>query len=178
MNKKLRIRILEKLAQTTPTQPAQPSTAPATIPPPPALPGVLSVHLPEGYNSSTIPLLIGLAQKLGDALHYASNGKDNFQKIIDNNLDLSGAIPDEKNVGGLAKRVYNTFFNARNPFTRGKVPANNIHNWADTIISSPEYNNLSQINPTSTLAIKLQGNLKSLLLDYINQIKQQNPATP
>jgi hypothetical protein len=174
---KLRFRLLQKLAQATPAQPAQPTTTPITVPAPPALPGILSANLATGYNSATIPLLMGLVQKLHEALHYASNGKDNFQKIIDNNLDLSGAIPDVKNVGGIAKKVYITFFNGRNPFT-SKVAANIIRNWGDSIINSPEYSNLSQIKPTSPLSIKLQGNLKPLLLDYINQIKQQNPATP
>lgn len=171
---KLRMRILKKLAQATPTPTATPNP-PVSIPAAPALPGVLTSHLGEGYNGATIPVLIGMAQNLSDALHYASGGKDNFQKIMDNNLDLSGSDPDVKNVGMLSKRIYSTFFNNRNPFSKGKVPANDIHTWADALISASEYNNLSQIKPTSQLAIKLQGNLKSLLLDHVNQIKQQNP---
>jgi len=169
---KLRQRILEKIAQD---QATQTETIPAVIPPPPAVPSILFSHLAEGYNGGTVAMLVGLTQQLNNALHYASNGKANFQKIIDGNLDLSAAGPDEKNVGALSKKWYSTFLNNRNPF-EGKVPGKTIAVWANAMVNGPEYGGLSQVNPTGTLATKLQGNLKTIILDYINQIKQQNPA--
>ena len=47
---------------------------------------------------------------------------------------------------------------------------NIIHNWANEIVNSSEFNNLSQVKPNSILATKLQGNLKSLISNYINYI--------
>lgn len=169
---KLRYRILEKIAQD---QATQPTVTPAIVPAPPTVPSILFSHLSEGYNGGTVAMLIGLTQQLNNALHYASNGKANFQKIIDGNLDLSAASPDEKNVGALCKKWYLTFLNSRNTFEQ-KVTGKTIATWADAIISSPEYSSLSQVNPTGTLATKLQGNIKTIILDYINQIKQQNPV--
>lgn len=174
---KLRQRILTRLAQTTPTQPAQPSTTPATMPPPPAVPGDVFSHLAEGYNGATVPILTALTNKLNDALHYASGGKKSFINIIGNNLELSGLDPDGKHVGSVAQLFYNTFLNKKNAFTK-KVDAPTITNWANTITNSPDYNSLSQINPTGTLAIKLQGNLKTEILNYMANLKQVNPLTP
>jgi hypothetical protein len=162
---KLRQRILTKLAQT-----------PVVLNPPPTIPSDLFSHLAEGYNSGTVSLLQGLVNQLGIALHYASQGKDNFQKIINNNMDLSGAFPDQKNIGTICQKIFNSFLNRKAAF-KTKVSATNIHTWSDYILNSQEYSNLSQINPTSLLAIKLQENLKTLILNYLNQIKQQNPIT-
>lgn len=171
MNKLLRFRFLNKLAQTTP---AAPTVAPVVLSPPTNVPNDLFSHLATGYNGGTVALLTGLTNQLNVALHYASQGQDNFQDIINNNMDLSGAAPDQKNVGMISQKLYNTFLNRKNPFNK-KISPQDIHTWADTIINSPETNNLTQIKPTSTLATKLQGNLKTTIVNYLNQIKQQNP---
>lgn len=174
MNKKFRQRILTKLAQTqTPqsdTTPVQSVAAPASPP------GDLFAHLAEGYNGATIPLLTGLTGQLNTALHYATNGKYNFQSIINNNMDLSGVTSDAKNIGGLSQRFYNTFLNRKNSFNGKKVLAATINNWVGDVTNSGEYNNLTQINPTSQLATKLGSNLKSEILNYMNAIKQANPV--
>jgi hypothetical protein len=152
---------------------AQP-TKPSIMPPPPPVPGVIFSQLDQGYTGGTVALLRNLAKKLNDSLHYASQGKYYFQDIMDNNADLSGADPDERNIGILCKIVYETFLNKRAPFTKPVDPTT-IHKWADNIISSSSYNALTKIPPTSVLSIKIGGNLKSILLDYMNQIKNQNP---
>jgi hypothetical protein len=173
MNIKQRLKIITKLAQA---QPTQPTTTTPTLAPPPAPPSDLFSYLNEGYNGPTAQLITGLTGQLNSALYYASQGKDNFQKIINNNLDLSGAAPDNKNVGMISQKFYNTFLNRKNPFTK-KIDGSVIRNWSDTLLNSSEYNNLSQINPTGLLATKLQGNLKTIIQNYINQIKQQNPVS-
>lgn len=171
---KLRLRILTKLAQT---QPAQPTETPAILGPVPSVPGDLLSNLYKGYNTNTIPLLTDLVNQLNIAMHYASQGKDNFTKIVGNNLDSSGSNPDQKNVGMVSKEIFDTFLNKKNPFDE-KIDAATIHNWAGALTSSSEYNNLSQIKPTSLLATKLQGNLKTEIQNLMNQIKQQNPIIP
>lgn len=171
MNKKLRQRVLTKLAQT---QPTQPETTTQSIPAPAPPPTDLFAHLNEGFNGATVPILSALTGRLNTALHYASNGKDSFQDIVNNNMDLSGATPDHRNVGSICQRVYNTFLNRKGSFSQ-KVNPKTIAGWADGITNSAEYNNLSQVNPTGQLAIKLQGNLKSEILNFMNGIKQVNP---
>ena len=171
MNKKLRQRVLTKLAQT---QPTQPETTTQSIPAPAPPPTDLFAHLNEGFNGATVAILSALTGRLNTALHYASQGKDNFQDIVNNNMDLSGAAPDHRNVGGICQKLYGSFLNRKNSFAK-KIDPKTIATWADAITSSPEYNNLSQVNPTGQLAIKLQGNLKSELLNFMNGIKNVNP---
>jgi hypothetical protein len=171
---KLRLRILKKLSQT---QIDQPTATPPVLGPVPSIPGDLLSNLYKGYNPNTVKLLTDLVNKLNTAMHYASNGEDNFNKIVGNNLDLSGAIPDQRNVGTISQKVFNTFLNKKNVFDE-KVNSITINNWADAITSSSEFNNLSQVKPTSLLATKLQGNLKTEIQSLMTQIKQQNPVTP
>ena len=169
---KLRQRILTKLAQA---QPTQPETTTQSIPAPTPPPTDLFSHLNEGFNGATVAILSALTGRLNTALHYASQGKDNFQDIVNNNMDLSGAAPDHRNVGGICQRLYNTFLNRKNSFNSKKVDPKTIVTWADGITNSSEYNNLSQVNPTGQLATKLQGNLKSEILNFMNGIKNVNP---
>lgn len=183
---KFRSKLLKKIAQnvgTTGSTGVAGSTGTNTngtvstvIGPVSAVPAILFSQLATGYNGPTLKIIVNLTQQLNAALHYASGGKDNFQKIIDNNLDLSGALPDEKSVGGLAKKVYSTFLNSRNSFSK-KVPPTTIAGWANNLINSPEFMNLAQVNPTGTLATKLSGNLKDIIFDLMTQIKQQNSIT-
>lgn len=160
-------RILRKIAQEQ-SQEAEKPLGNA-----PAVPEYLFSNLDKGYNAGTVALIKQLTNLLNTSLHYASAGKDNFQKIMNNSLDLSGAIQNHKNIGLLSKQLFSTFLNNKNSFTQ-KVPANNIYQWCATLLNSNEYNSLTQTNPSGQLANKIQGNLKSLILDITNGIKQQN----
>lgn len=169
MHKKLKDRILRKIAQ------AQPQAETKILPPPPAVPGVILSQLPSGYNNNTVTIITSLTKKLNDALHYASQGQGSFQDIMDNNLDLSGADINFKNIGVLSKMFYNTFLNSRNTFTK-KVEPDTIHKWVDNIISNPSYNSLTQIPASSTLSTKIGGNLRDIIFDNLTSIKNQNPV--
>jgi len=169
-SKLLRRKILNKLAQAQTEQTTE--VAPA-LAPPPSVPGDIFSNLNAGYNGGTAALLIGLTNYLNSALHYASYGKDNIQKISNNNMDLSGATADHKNIGVIAKKVFDTFLNKKNPFSK-KVAGQVVKQWSNAIITMPEYNNLSQMKPTGMIATKIQGNLKTIILDYMNGIKAQN----
>lgn len=159
---KFRYRILSKLAQAT-----------SVLPPEKDVPPSLYANLNTGYNSITVPSLIELTDTLNTAMHYASQGKDNFDKIIGNNLEISNT-PDRKNISAIAKKIFTTFLNSKNAF-QNKISATDINNWADAIISLPEYNALSQVNPKSALALKIP-NLKSEIQKIITKIKTQNPT--
>ncbi len=169
MHKKLRDRILRKIAQT------QPQGQTKVLPPPPAVPGVILSQLPSGYNNATVTSLKSLTDKLNIALHYSSDGEGSFQDIMNNNLDLSGADNNFKNIGTLSKMFYDTFLNRKNPFTK-KIEANQIHNWADSMLSSSPYNSLTQIPATSPLSSKIGGNLRDIIFDNLTSIKNQNPV--
>lgn len=172
MNKKLRTRILEKLAQTQPEQPAQP-----VVSSPPAVPGVLYANLNQGYNPATAQLLMKIGDQLNTAVHYASQGKDNFQSFLNNNFQIDANklfSVDQGHLRGLSKMFFTNFLNSRNAFTQ-KVDPRTLSIWCDRFTNSNDFSSLSQINPTGQLATKVPQNIRTSLLDTINQIKAQNP---
>lgn len=171
MNKKLRLRILTKMAQAQPTAPAK------VIPPPPAVPSVLFSHLNEGFSAATVPLLVQVADVLNTAVHYASDGYDNFQKFINTSFSFSNSAtsPEQRDLRGLCKELYKNLLNSGNAF-KEKAPPQQIHNAVASFLNSGEFSNLSQVSPTGQLAIKVP-NLKGSLQDSMNQIKSQNPIT-
>lgn len=176
MDKRLRHRILSKLAQTAPAAPATPDLGT-----PPAVPGDLFSTLVRGFNEATTPAIMRITNDLNVALHYASNGKGNFGKIRTNSYDMSGASPDAQHIGALSKMVFNTFLNSAKPF-EGRVAPKQIHAWADAIVGSGNFSSLTQTEPGSKLSNSLQGssgvgNLKDALSKEITAIKNANPIT-
>ncbi len=170
MSRRLRQKILTKLAQESNTPVAAPPTT---------VPTDLFSNLGSGYNPGTIPLLIDLVEQLNAAIHYASRGKDSFQELVNNsfNLDISRTFAvDQKNINILSKKVFETFLNRKNSFS-SKIPAAQIHDWCSGLTSSSEFSNLSQVNPASPLASKLPQDLKPSIQDLVLQIKAQNPIT-
>ena len=170
MNRKLRIKILEKMAQAAPTTPT-PTTAPPALPPPPAVPGMLLVNREKEYNGPTVTLMSNLAKMLNDAMHYSSQGKDNFQKIIDRTLDQT-SVGDQKNAATVSQLFYNTFLNKGALFNR-KVRPNEISTWVNDILNNGQYRAMSSINPAITA--KLGYNLQDRLMQTLNNIKSNNP---
>lgn len=176
MDKRLRLRILTKLAQTPAATPATPELGP-----PPAVPGDLFSTLVRGFNEATTPSIMRLTNDLNAALHYASNGKGNFTKIRTNSYDTSGASPDAQHIAGISKMVFGAFLNSAKPF-EGRIAPKQIHAWADAIIGSGNFTSLTQTEPGSKLSNSLQGssgvgNLKDAISKEITAIKNANPIT-
>jgi hypothetical protein len=174
MNRKLRIKLLEKVAQATPptTQPAQPAATVPALPPPPAVPGMLLVNRKREYNGPTVNLFGTLTKMLNDAMHFASQGKDNFQKIIDRVLDRT-STGDQKNVSTVAQMFYDTFLNKGSLYGR-KVTPNEIHTWADAMLGNGQFRALTGLNPN--ISSKLGYNLQDRLMQTLNSIKSNNPT--
>jgi len=176
MDKRLRHRILTKLAQT-------PTAAPATpeLGPPPAVPNDLFSTLTRGYNEATTPAIMRLTNDLNGALHYASNGKGNFSQIKTNSYDMSGAAPDAKHAGSLAMMIFNTLLNKGKPF-EGRLAPKQIHAWADAIMGGSNFTSITQTGSGSKLSNFLQassgvGNLKDAIAKEVAAIKTANPIT-
>lgn len=170
MNRKLRIKILEKMAQPAPTSPT-PTTAPPALPPPTPVPGMLLVNREKEYNGPTVTLMGQLAKILNDAMHYCSQGKDNFQKIIDRTLDHT-SVGDQKNAATVSQMFYDNFLNKGVLFNR-KVRPNEINTWAKAILDNGQYRAMSSMNPAITA--KLGYNLQDRLMQILNNIKSNNP---
>lgn len=165
MNKKLIQRII-KIAQ-------EQTATPKTLPPPPAIPAVTYSYLPKAYNGSTAQAIRNMTVFLNEVMHYASDGRDNMQAMV-NNTAQQATSPDQMHINSLARLFYRTFLNMGQDF-KGMIQAQTIQGWADNILNSPDYSELSKINPTGPLATKIQGNIKSRILDLMTYIKQVNP---
>ncbi len=180
MDQKLRLRILKKLAQTT-TQTPAPSTTSPPAGAPPAVPSPMTATLAVGYNADTIQPLTNLMNILNKALHYASDGKGNYQKIQNNAYTADDAKDPAKSIGLVANQAYTTFFNHGKAHT-GQYDAKQIGIWVDTLLGSTAYNNLATINSSSPLAPKMQsatggGSLKDAIRKELDLIKSKNPIT-
>lgn len=179
MNRKLRIKILEKMAQANPA-PAptgQPAQSP-TLPPPPAFqasaiyPGIRS-----GFNVASVPIIDNLINLLNTAVHYASGGKVNFQVFRNENFNFDASQSpsvDQKNLMNLSKKVYTTLLNNGNGFSQ-PLTGQQIADMTDRLLASQEYNNLSKVNPTGPLALKIPGNLKTNIYNNLTYLRLANP---
>jgi hypothetical protein len=199
---KLRLKMLNKLAQVagapaspgSPASPASPAapgspsspasttdptstTQPAAQPPP-------SFNMASGpwawmtraYNPTTVRFLSVIFGMLNSLMHYATGGDHNLARDQNNlgSIDSSQYAPDGKNAILLAQLFYKTFVNGGTPVT---PTATQINAWADSISSSQPLLNLSQLNPTGPAAqqMKLSDTFKQTILNNLAYIKQNNP---
>ena len=183
MNKQLRMRVLEKLAQINTTslpsdQAAQ--TKPTTAAPPAFQASAIYPGIRYGFNTASIPIIDAFVSLLNTAVHYASNGAVNFQTFRNDSFNFDASIApsvDQKNLMNLSKRVYHTLLNNGQAYKQA-LTGKQVSDMVDMILASPEFNNLSHVSPTGLLATKIQGNLKTLITNYLTYLKLANPATP
>ncbi len=192
---KLRLKILNKLAQTVPGAPASPAspTAPSSpttpesttekvLPPPPSFTAASGpwAWMTNAYNPATVGYLSTIFGLIHTLMHYTTDGKHNLARDQNNvaSLDPSGQPSvDGKNTILLAQLMYKTFLNSGQPF---KPTAAQIHNWADVVGSSQPLLNLSQLNPTgpATRQLRLADSFRQTVINTLGYIKQYNPVQP
>jgi len=189
---KLRMKILNKLAQTVPGAPASPasptapaspnapttpsSTQAATIPPPPAFQASGTWGwMRNVYNSNSAGLIDGLVDLLNKALHFASQGKFNWEKLKNNfNVDASAAGgEDAKNLLNLSKLVHKNYLNGGGAFPQ-KVTGNQVAAWNTEL---QNVLNSIQLNPTGPVALKM-GNPEDSILNILRDLARDNPLQP
>jgi hypothetical protein len=189
---KLRLKILNKIAQAVPGAPASPASPPSpTAPTTPDSTTKATVASPPTfqasgawgwmnnvYNSYSVTTLDKLVSLLHTALHYASDGKHNFQTLKNNsfNVDSSGEKSiDSKNLLNLSSLIYKTYLNAGNQ-PPAKITPEQITMWNNQVNQSQSFLNLSQLSPTGTLAQKIPGNLKENIQNSLRELSRYNPA--
>jgi len=189
---KLRMKMLSKLAQAVPGAPASPasptaptspnapttpaSTQAATIPPPPAFQAsAVWGWMGNVYNSNSVGTIDGLAGLLNKALHFASQGKFNWEKLRNNfNVDASAAGgTDAMYLLNLSKLVHKNYLNSGNAFPQ-KVTGNQIAVWNTELQNAL---NTIQLNPTGPVAQKL-GDLKNIIPNILRELARYNPLQP
>lgn len=180
MNKSLRIRIIKKLAQAATPLPTAPAVAATTViaPPPAFQTSSMYPTVRKGYNANSVQILDNFISLLNTAIHYVTSGKINFQTFKNNNFNFdASAAPsvDQKNIMNFSKKVYQNLLN-NGTFTKA-LTAQEINDKVNLLFGLPEYNNLSQVQPAGQVAIKIGGNLKTLIFNQLTYLKNANPLT-
>lgn len=175
---KARLKILNKIAQTTvptnlPTD-AVANTQPVTGSPPPFNASDFYPSLRIGFQAKNVPWINGLANLLNSAMFYSSGGKVHLPWMRSVNFNFgSDQVPsvDLKNIMNFSKLVYNQLFTNLGQAYQQPLTPQQVAEKIQILHSSQAFNNLSTTSPTSQVATKIGGNVKTLINDYLLQIK-------
>jgi hypothetical protein len=169
MNISNRIKILKKLAQ---------ATAPVTKPSVSGQPtffnvGTLYQDVNTGLTPTNVDHLTELMGYINNALYYTSSGDIELIDLKISNFvkDVSGVIPDLKNIILLTQLIYYNLMTDHGNKFKKQLTSIEIKKRVDTVLTSTPLNNLSSVNPTGQLATKLPTNLKELIKTTLGKIK-------
>jgi len=174
---RLRKKIIEKLAQT-----ADPNAAKTPVPSVTGAPPAFQIQslfpsIYTGFGQTITNQINGLANYLNTVLYYISNDKYDMVKMFNNSasIDASNILDqDLKKLVEFSKLVIQYLFNNKNAFSR-QLTAQEIEDRIDTLNSSSQLNSLSNTNPAGQLATKIQGNVKTNIIAYLQYIKNSIP---
>lgn len=175
-SRKLRLKILEKIAQTTPNVPtdAVVQTTSVSGSPPPFNVSDYYPTMITGFQAKNMPWIVGLSNLLNTVMYYSSNGKVTLPWMKSNNFNVgTDQIPslDLRNLMNFSKLVYNQIFtNLGQPY-KAQLTSEQIAIKVNTLKSSQFLNNLSSVQPGGQVATKIGGNVKTLIQNYLLQIK-------
>lgn len=175
MNRSLRKKIIEKLAQQATIQPAQQQVPPA----PTILASLAYPSIRSGYTSAQVNIIDDLVNKLNVATHLATNGSYNLQVLKNMNFIFdpsSFSSPDQKNLLLFFSQVFNKLLNNGNTFP-APISNQQLAGNVSTLLQSSALMNLSQINPTGPVAQKLSSSLQQDIKDDLTRLVP-NVAVP
>jgi hypothetical protein len=173
MDRKLRLKILTKLAQaaeapatgvtaTTPTTTPTSSGNTTIVAPPPQL-DVWAAY-PEtmkSYNAMQNRIINSLVTRLSMIVNQLTNGKYNFQKLRDASFQFDPsefADPNTKNLMLFFGKVYKFLLNNGIAFATQPIDPKQLSNIVASLQNAPELANLSQSNQNGPVANQAAGN--------------------
>jgi len=166
------------MAQAAATTAPVVATTSVAAPPPAFQASSMYPTVRKGYNPNSVQILDNFISLLNKAIHYTTSGKINFQTFKNNNFNFDASTspsPDQKNIMNFSKKVYQNLLN--NGMFAKALTAQEINVKIDFLLKQPEYQGLSQVQPSSQLALKIGGNLKTLIFDQLTYLKNANPLT-
>lgn len=177
VSQRLRIKFIEKMAQATPpnvpTEAVAETTSVSSSPPPfNALDYYPTMIL--GFQARNMPWINGLAQLLNTVMFYSSNGKVTLPWMRSNNFSFStDQVPsaDLKKLMNFTKLVYMQLFTDLGSTYKHPLTVSQIADKIRILDSSQFLNNLSSVQPGGQVATKVGGNVKTLIHNYLLQIK-------
>ena len=127
-----------------------------------------------GFGAKNVPWINGLSNILNDALYYTSNGQVYLQWLKSNNFGPGvSQVPsqDLKNIMTLSKVIYTYIYTNLGQDYKQALTSEEISQKINYIKSQESLNNLPTVNPFGQLNTKLGGNLKTIIQNYLLQIK-------
>ena len=171
MDRKLRHRILTKLAQAAPAPapvttvtPTTPTTSGSTaiVAPPPQLDVWAAYPEPcKSYSTAQLPILNNLVTRLSYAVNQLTNGKYNFQKLRDASFQFDASEFSDagtKNLMLFFGKVYKFLLNGGVAFPTQPIDPKLLSNRVASLMNAPELAALSQVNQTGQVANQAPGN--------------------
>jgi hypothetical protein len=175
-SRKLRLKFLEKLAQATPDVPSEDVSKTTSVSGSPQsfVASNLYPTIITAFQSKNTSWINGLANVLNIAMYYTSGGNVSLPWMKSNNFNFDASqIPsvDLRNLMNFSKLVYNELFtNSGQPY-KGQLTPLQISQKINKLNSSQFLNNLSSVQSGSQVNTKLGGNIKTLIQNYLLQIK-------
>lgn len=172
----IRYRILEKLAQQTDELPTEGVAKTQVVAgnPPSFIPSNLYPGMILAFSERNAAIINGLASLLNNGLYYSSNGQVSLSSMKANNFSAGTShVPssDLRNLMNFSKAIYqNLFTNLGINYDR-KLSSEEIKEIVDNLKNNQYLNNLPATNPTGQLGTKIGGNLKTLMINYLSNIK-------
>jgi hypothetical protein len=127
-----------------------------------------------GFTAKNVPWINGLSNVLNEALYYSSNGQVNLTIMRNNNFTTdTSQMPSEdlKNIAIFCKMVYQYLFTNKGAnFTQALTPQE-ISEKVNFLNNHQSLNNLPVSMSSGQLTAKLGGNLKTIIKNYLLQIK-------
>jgi len=163
MDRKLRLKIIKKLAQTATTT-TTPTTSGNTAPVAPApLLDIWSAYpdLMKAYNEHQIQILNGLVHRLSTIANQMTAGKYNFQTLRNASFQFDPSEfsdPNTKNLMLFFLKVFKSLLNSGNAFATNPINPTQLGAMVNNLMQATELNSLSQVNPTGPVANQQAGN--------------------
>lgn len=178
MNKQLRNRVLNKIAQIEPPSnlPSEEVAKTKTVSGAPSYFDIVQYYptIITAFGSQNMNWITKLVDVLNQALFYTSDGKIQLKWMQNNSFNFgvdSAPSPDLKNLMGFSKQIYSNLFTNNGSKYEKQLTTEEISKKIQTLKSSSFLSNLSQSNPMGQLQSKLGGNIKTLINDILLQIK-------
>lgn len=178
---KLRLQLFKKIAKVGEeinTDKVVQKTPNLGMPPPFSAPNKYP-SLRQAFDNPSIEAIDNLSDLINSSLYYASNGKYNMAKLFNENFnytasDIPPTAKDLKLLLLFAKDIFNKLYN-RGIEYKNKLKNEQYLDKINSLLESVNLNNLSQINPSSQLAVKLGANIKTKIIDILNYMKNIAP---
>lgn len=176
MKSKLRLKILQRIAQSTTDLPTESVSATKSISGAPTsfVASNLYPSIVTGFSSKNIGYINALADLLNTCIFYSSDGQLDLNRMRTNNFTVGlTSVPsaDLKNFMGLGKVLYNTIFTEHGGEFKKQLTPQEIQELMENLKNNIYLQNLPSTNPSGQLATKVTGNIKTLIVNYLSNIK-------